>query len=70
MRLGSPGSTDRALSYFDEVVQRNGSLKFHAREQQAIIQVRLGKEQEAVALYDLIIESRQPLPDPDLRIQP
>jgi outer membrane protein assembly factor BamD (BamD/ComL family) len=60
-------STERALAYFDEVVQRNGSLKLHAREQQAIIQVRLGKEQEAVALYDLIINSRQPVPDAELR---
>jgi tetratricopeptide (TPR) repeat protein len=67
MRRITPGSTDVALAYFDQVVQRNGALNLHAREQQAIIQVRLGKEQEAVALYDLIINSRQPVADPELR---
>jgi len=67
MRMLTPESTDRALAYFDEVAQRNGALKLHAREQQAIIQLRLGKEQEAVALYTLIITSRQPVADSELR---
>lgn len=67
MRTINTGSTERALGYLDEVVKRNGPLKLHAREQQAIIQVSLGKEAEAIALYDLILESKQPVADPDLR---
>jgi outer membrane protein assembly factor BamD (BamD/ComL family) len=65
-RTLNPGSEERARAHFDAVVQRNGALKLHAREQQALIQSRLGKEQEAVALYDLILEAK-PAPEPDLR---
>jgi outer membrane protein assembly factor BamD (BamD/ComL family) len=65
-RTLNPGSDERARAHFDAVVQRNGALKLHAREQQALIQSRLGKELEAVALYDLILEAK-PAPEPDLR---
>lgn len=67
MRTINAGSTERALGYFDEVVKRNGSLKLHAREQQAKIQSSLGKDTEAVALYDLILDAKQPVADPELQ---
>ncbi|MEQ1862657.1 MAG: tetratricopeptide repeat protein [Chthoniobacteraceae bacterium] len=66
MRTINTGSTERALGYFDEVAKRNGALKLHAREQQAIVQSRLGKDAEAVALYDLILAAKPPA-DADLR---
>lgn len=66
MRTINTGSTERALGYFDEVVKRTGALKLHAREQQAIIQSGLGKETEAIALYDLILAAKPPA-DGELR---
>lgn len=59
-------AVDRALHLFDEVVKRDGPLKLYARQQQAIVQGRLGKQSEAVTIYDAIL-SAQPPPDPELR---
>jgi tetratricopeptide (TPR) repeat protein len=67
MRSLNPGTMERALRYFDQVVERNGSLKFQAREQQALIHVQMNKETEAVALYDLILEAKPPAVDAELR---
>jgi outer membrane protein assembly factor BamD (BamD/ComL family) len=66
MRSLNQGALDRGLRYFDQVVERDGSLKFQAREQQALIHVQLKKETEAVALYNLILEAK-PAVDADLR---
>lgn len=60
------GAVDRALKLFDEVVQRDGVLKLHARQQQALVQAKLGKESEAVVLYEAILAA-QPPPEPELR---
>jgi tetratricopeptide (TPR) repeat protein len=60
------GAVDRALRLFDEVVKRDGPLKLYARQQQAIVQSRLGKENEAVTIYDAIL-SAQPPADAELR---
>lgn len=60
------GAVDRALRLFDEVVKRDGPLKLYARQEQAIVQSRLGKESEAVTIYDAIL-SAKPAPDPELR---
>ncbi|HSI15269.1 MAG TPA: tetratricopeptide repeat protein [Chthoniobacter sp.] len=60
------GAVDRALRLFDEVVKRDGALKLYARQQQAIIQSRLGKENEAVTIYDAILTA-QPQADAELR---
>jgi tetratricopeptide (TPR) repeat protein len=60
------GAVDRALRLFDEAVKRDGPLKLYARQQQAIVQSRLGKENEAVTIYDAIL-SAQPPPDAELR---
>ncbi len=59
-------AVERALHLFDEVVKRDGPLKLYARQQQAIVQGRLGKQSEAVTIYDAIL-SAQPPADPELR---
>ncbi len=66
MRQINPAAVDRALALFDEVVKRGGIFKLHARQQQAIIQGRLGKETEAATLYDVILAA-QPPAEPELR---
>src|SRR5262249_44085949 len=48
-------SLDRALVLFDRVVQRNGELKWAARNEQAIIERKLGKLQDALVLYDEVL---------------
>jgi TolA-binding protein len=48
-------SLDRALVLFDRVVQLNGELKFAARNEQAVIERKLGKPQDALALYDEVL---------------
>lgn len=59
-------AVDRALRLFDEVVKLDGPLKLYARQQQAIVQSRIGRQSEAVTYYDTIL-SAQPPPDPELR---
>ncbi|HYR59078.1 MAG TPA: tetratricopeptide repeat protein, partial [Chthoniobacteraceae bacterium] len=58
MQSINPGAVDRALKLFDEVVKRNGPLKLYARQQQAIVQAKLGHENEAVTLYDAILSAQ------------
>jgi tetratricopeptide (TPR) repeat protein len=48
-------STDRALVLFDRVVHLNGELKWAARNEQAVIERKLGKPQDALALYDEVL---------------
>jgi tetratricopeptide (TPR) repeat protein len=66
MQWIDPGAVDRALKLFDEVVKRDGPLKLHARQHQAIVQSKLGKESEAVTLYDAILSATPPA-EPELR---
>ncbi len=66
MREINAGAVDRALALFDQVVKRDGPLKLYARQQQAIVQSKLGKEGEAVVLYDAIL-SATPAPEAELR---
>ncbi len=65
-KLINPGAIDRALAAFEAVVKRDGQFKLYARQEQANIQSRLGREDEALALYDLILTATPP-PDPQLR---
>ena len=48
----SAHSLDRAIVLFDRVVQLNGDLKWAARNEQAVIERKLGKTQEALVLYE------------------
>ncbi|MDQ6861150.1 MAG: tetratricopeptide repeat protein [Verrucomicrobiota bacterium] len=49
-------SLDRALVLFDEVVKRGGELKWAARNEQAVIERKLGKPQEALTLYEEVLK--------------
>ena len=49
-------SLERALTLFDEVVRKNGELKWAARNEQAVIERKLGKPQDALALYDEVLK--------------
>jgi len=49
-------SLDRALVLLDEVVKKNGELKWAARNEQAAIERKLGKHQDAATLYDEVLQ--------------
>ena len=49
-------SLDRALVLLDEVVKKNGELKWAARNEQAVIERKLGKSQDAATLYDEVLQ--------------
>jgi outer membrane protein assembly factor BamD (BamD/ComL family) len=66
MKTLNPGSIDRALTLFDDVVKRDGPLKLYALQQQASIKHSLGNEGETIAIYDNILAA-QPPPEPELR---
>jgi tetratricopeptide (TPR) repeat protein len=48
-------SLDRAIVLFDRVVQLNGEFKWGARNEEAVIERKLGKLQDALALYDEVL---------------
>jgi TolA-binding protein/thioredoxin-like negative regulator of GroEL len=50
-------SLDRAIVLFDQVVRLNGSLRWAARNEQAVIERKLGKPKDALALYDEVLKS-------------
>ena len=49
-------SLDRALMLLDEVVKKNAELKWTARNEQASIERKLGKNQDATTLYDEVLQ--------------
>lgn len=65
-KMINPGAIDRALALFDQVVKRDGPLELYARQQQALVQSGLGREAEAIQIYDIILTA-QPPADPELR---
>jgi outer membrane protein assembly factor BamD (BamD/ComL family) len=52
----APQSLDRALVLLDDVVKKNGELKWTARNEQAGIERKLGKNQDATTLYDEVLQ--------------
>jgi tetratricopeptide (TPR) repeat protein len=50
-------SLDQAIVLFDRVVQLNGELKWAARNEQAVIERKLGKAQDALVLYDEVLKA-------------
>jgi outer membrane protein assembly factor BamD (BamD/ComL family) len=56
-------SLDRAIVLFDQVVRLNGALRWRARNEQAIIERKLGKPQDALVLYDEVLKSDAGLPE-------
>jgi outer membrane protein assembly factor BamD (BamD/ComL family) len=57
MKRIDDGGIDRAIELFSQVAALNGPLKFHARLELALLQNRLGKEADAVKLYDDILRA-------------
>ena len=53
--MGS-AALDRALVLFDDVVKRNGELKWAARNEQAVIERKIGQPQEALTLYEEVLQ--------------
>jgi tetratricopeptide (TPR) repeat protein len=51
------GALDRAIVLLDQVVRMNGELKWAARNEQAVIERKLGKAQDALSLYDEVLKS-------------
>jgi TolA-binding protein len=50
-------SLDRAIVLFDQVVRQNGALRWAARNEEAVIERKLGKPKDALALYDEVLKS-------------
>ena len=50
-------SLDRAIVLLDQVVRLNGDLKWAARNEQAVIERKLGKPQDALLLYDEVLKN-------------
>jgi tetratricopeptide (TPR) repeat protein len=53
----SEHTLDRALVLFDQVVQKNGAMRWAARNEEAVIERKLGKPKDALALYDEVLKS-------------
>jgi outer membrane protein assembly factor BamD (BamD/ComL family) len=63
MQSMSRDSLDRALILFDEVVQKGGELKWAARNEQAAIERRLGKPQDALTFYEEVLRGDAKAPE-------
>ena len=53
-------SLDRAIVLFDQVVQKNGAMRWSARNEQALIERKLGKTKDVLALYDEVLKGDGP----------
>jgi TolA-binding protein len=51
------GALDHALALLDQVVKMGGEMKWAARNEEASIERRLGKNTEALALYDEVLKN-------------
>jgi TolA-binding protein len=56
MQTMGKAALDRALVLFDQVVKRDGELKWAARSEQAVIERKLGKPDDAMTLYDEVLK--------------
>ena len=56
MSTMGPHSLDRAIELFDRVVQMKGEMRWAARNEQAVIERRLGKPQDALLLYEEVLK--------------
>ena len=53
----APHSLDRAIVLFDQVAQRQGALRWAARNEEAVIERRLDKPQQALLLYGEVLKN-------------
>ncbi|HEY2124285.1 MAG TPA: tetratricopeptide repeat protein [Chthoniobacterales bacterium] len=56
MSTMGPRSLDRAIELFDRVVQMKSEMRWSARNEQAVIERRLGKPQDALLLYEEVLK--------------
>ena len=56
-------SLDRALALLDQVVKMNGDLKWAARNEEAAIERRLGKNEDALAIYGEVLKNEAKPPE-------
>ena len=56
MQTMATASLDRALVLFDNVVKKNGEWKWAARNEQAVIERKLEKPDDALTLYDEVLK--------------
>ncbi len=56
-------SLDHALALLDQVVKMNGDLKWAARNEEAAIERRLGKNGDALAIYDEVLKNEAKPPE-------
>ncbi|MBA3962991.1 MAG: tetratricopeptide repeat protein [Chthoniobacterales bacterium] len=56
-------SLDHALALLDQVVKLNGDLKWAARNEEAAIERRLGKNEDAIAIYDEVLKNSAKPPE-------
>jgi TolA-binding protein len=53
----APHTLDRAITMFDQVAQMKGDLRWSARNEQALIERKLGKPQDALLIYDEVLRN-------------
>ncbi len=63
MQSMNPGALERALELFDEVVKAGGEWKWAARNEQAVIERKLGKPQDALTLYEEVLKGDAAAPE-------
>jgi predicted negative regulator of RcsB-dependent stress response len=56
MSTMGPRALDRAIELFDAVAQMKGDLRWAARNEEALIERRLNKPQDALLLYDEVLQ--------------
>ena len=56
-------SFDHALALLDQVAKMNGDLKWAARNEEAAIERRLGKNPDALAIYDEVLKNEAKPPE-------
>jgi len=65
VRTMNPDGVTHALALFDRVANGAGPLKLYARQEQALLYARMGRDNDAVIVYDEILRSN---PDTELRL--
>ena len=65
VRVMSPGGIDHALALFEQVAKGTGALRLYARQEEALLEARMGQNKEAIIIYDDILRSN---PDTPLRL--
>ena len=53
----SPDGVEHAFTLFDRAAKGSGSLRLYARQEEALLKVRLGQEKDALIIYDDILRS-------------